>query len=179
MDVRLEPLGRHHDRGAFDCGDVSVTRYLRTVALQAQEALRAATTVAVEPTAPGWILGFFTLVSIKVVDTELPDDLVRAFRIRNLASGAPAVLLAQLGVDRTTSKHGLGTLLLRQALSQACTGALAVGGVALIVDAINQEIAEWYRRRVPDFQPLTDSPLRLILPMRKIVAALIPSEHSE
>src|SRR5690348_15191243 len=108
MDIRLEPLGRHHDRGAFDCGEASVTHYLRTVALQAQEAVRAATTVAVDPAEPQWILGFFTLVSIRIVDTELPDDLARAFRMRNLASGAPAVLLAQLGVNRQAARQGLG-----------------------------------------------------------------------
>lgn len=178
MDVRFEPLGRHHDRGTFDCGEASVTNYLRTIALQAQEAMRAATTVAVDPAEPQRVLGFFTLVSIRIVDTELPEDLVRAFRMRNLASGAPAVLLAQLGVDQATPQQGLGTLLLRQALTQACRGALAVGGVALIVDAINEGVAEWYKRRVPDIRPLTNNPLRLILSMRKIVAAMGLSERS-
>lgn len=179
MDVRLEPLGRHHDRRGFDCGEMSVTNYLRTVALQAQEAMRAATTVAIGPGEPQRILGFSTLVSIKIIDTELPDDLVRSFGTRSLVSGAPAVLLAQLGVDQGMLERGLGTLLVRQALSQACTGALAVGGVALIVDAIDDGIADWYRLRVPDFRPLTDNPLRLILPMRTILAAMSPSQRSQ
>jgi hypothetical protein len=110
------------------------------------------------------------------LDSDLPDDLARAFRIRNLAAGAPAVLLAQLGVDRNVSGRGLGAFLLRSALRQACAGAVAVGGVALIVDAIDDRTAGWYTALVPDFRPLADKPLRLILPMRKIVAAMAPSE---
>ncbi|MDE3074237.1 MAG: hypothetical protein KGJ86_02310 [Chloroflexota bacterium] len=132
-----------------------------------------------DPAEPLQILGFFTLVSIRIVDTELPDDLGRTIRMRNLARGAPAVLLAQLGVDRQRAQQGLGGLLLRNALRQACTGALAVGGVALIVDAIDQGVAEWYTRLVPDFRLLTDHPPRLILPMRKIAGAMSPSESGD
>ena len=70
--------------------------------------MRAATKVAIAPPAPRQILGYFTLVGIKIVDSELPSDLAKRFKIRNLASGAPAVLLARLGVDRT--KAGLTTM---------------------------------------------------------------------
>jgi hypothetical protein len=53
-------------------------------------------------------------------------------------------------------------------------GALEVGGVALIVDAINGDIAAWYAKRVPDFRPPTADGLRLILPMRTLAAASRP-----
>lgn len=172
IDLRLEVLGRHHDRETFDCGELSVTRYLQRVALQAQEAMRAATKVATSPEGPTTILGYFTLVAIKVVDTELPDDLAKNFKVRNLASGAPAILLAQLGADQSMRGTGLGTFLLRHAMRHALSGALEVGGVALIVDAVDASIAAWYTKRVPDFRPLTADGLRLILPMRILAAAL-------
>jgi len=174
VEIHLEPLGRRHERGAFDCGERSVTNYLRQVALQAQDALRAATKVAVSPAAPNRILGYFTLVGIKIIDAELPDDLAKRFKMRNLASGAPAILLAQLGVDRTFAGSGLGTFLLRHAMRHALSGALEIGGVALIVDAINADIAAWYSKRVPDFRPLTPDGLRQILPMTTLAAALKP-----
>lgn len=145
---------------------------MQRVALQAQEAHRAATRVAVSPAAPNRILGYFTLVAIKIVDSELPPDLATRFKVRNLATGAPAVLLAQLGVDSAVGGRGLGTFLLRHALRHALYGALEVGGVALIVDAANRGIAGWYARRVPDFRPLTEDGLRLIVPMQTIAAAL-------
>lgn len=132
--------------------------------------MRAATKVAVSPAAPERIVGYFTLVGIKIIDTELPDD--KRFKVRNLASGAPAILLAQLGVDRSTCSAGLGTFLLRHAMRHALRGALEVGGVALIVDAINADVAAWYAKRAPDFRPLTDDGLRLILPMATLAAAL-------
>jgi len=140
--------------------------------MQAQKAMRASTMVAVLPTDPTRILGYFTLAAIKIIDTEMPNDLVRLFGIRHLTAGAPAVLLAQLGVDQHARPTGLGTFLLQQALRQAVTGAAQVGGVALIVDAVNERIAAWYTKRAPDFRPLTPDGLRLILPMRTLVAAL-------
>lgn len=127
--------------------------------------------VAVSPAAPSDILGYFTLIAIKIVDTELPEDLARTFKIRNLAAEAPAVLLAQLGVDRKSGGIGLGTFVLKQAMRHAHYGALEVGGVALIVDAVNPEVAAWYSHLVPDFLPLTPDGLRLILPMRTLAAA--------
>ena len=136
--------------------------------------MRAATKVAVLPAAPERILGYFTLVAIKIVDTELPGDLAKSFKIRNLARGAPAILLAQLGVDRSMGSAGLGMFLLQHAMRHALSGALEVGGVALIVDAVDANIAAWYMKRVPDFRPLTADGLRLILSMRTLAAALPP-----
>ena len=160
---------------AFDCGESSVTGYLQQVALQAHEAMRAATKVAVSPADPARILGYFTLVAIKIIDTELPADLAKRFKIRNLASGAPAILLAQLGVDRTEAGTGLGTFLLRHAMRHALSGALEVGGVALIVDTLNADVAAWNTKHVPDFRPLTADGLRLILQMTTLAAALKPA----
>jgi hypothetical protein len=133
--------------------------------------MRAASKVAVSPSEAARILGYFTLVAIKIIDHELPDDLARSFKIRNLASGAPAILLAQLGVARGDDRRGLGTFLLRNAMRHALSGALEVGGVALIVDAVNADIAAWYAKRVPDFRPLTADGLRLVLPMRTLATA--------
>jgi hypothetical protein len=145
---------------------------LQRVALQAHEALRAATKVAISPETPVQILGYFTLIAIKIVDHELPGDLVKKFKIRNLASGAPAILLAQLGVDRCASGAGLGTFLLSHALRHSVAGALEVGGVALVFDAVDTNVATWYQKRIPDFRPLTPDGLRLILSMRTIMAGL-------
>jgi len=172
VDLRIETLGRQHDRAAFDCGELTVTNYLQRVALQAQETMRAATKVAVSPTTPEQILGYFTLVAIKIVDAELPHDLAKKFKIRNLASGGPAILLAQLGVDRSMAGAGLGTFLLRQAMLHALSGALEVGGIALIVDAVDANIAAWYKKRIPDFRDLTANGLRLVIPMRTLAGAL-------
>jgi hypothetical protein len=61
-------------------------------------------------------------------------------------------------------------------MRHALSGALEIGGVALIVDAINADVAAWYTKRVPDFRRLTADGLRLILPMAPLAASLKPDE---
>jgi GNAT superfamily N-acetyltransferase len=134
--------------------------------------MRAATKVAISPQTPEKILGFFTLIAIKVIDRDVPDELARRATIRDLATGAPAILLAQLGVDVAVQRFGLGRFLLGHALRRAVAGAVEVGGIALIVDAVDLSIAQWYQKQVPDFRPLTQNGLRLILSMRILAAAI-------
>ncbi|MGH2365727.1 MAG: hypothetical protein ACRDHX_13880 [Chloroflexota bacterium] len=153
---------------------LSATRYLREVALRAQESLRASTKVVVQPRAPTHIWGYFTRVATRVIDTELPADLARKLSVRNLMQDAPAVLLAPLGVSVDYRGGGLGTFLFRHAILQAMVGAHQIGGAALVVDAVSPEIAAWYRERIPDLRPLTPQDLRLIVPMRTLVDALEP-----
>lgn len=170
-DVRIEPLGPHHDRGVFDCGEESVTRYLREIALQAQRAYRSASKIAVSPDAPSRILGYYTLVNHRIVDDEMPDILARELKVANLRSGAPAVLLAQLGVDVTCQSNGLGRFLLKQALLESFQVAQHVGGVAVLVDALDRRRAEWYERNA-DFRALREGGARLILPMKTLAKAI-------
>ena len=170
-NIKIEPLGPHHDREAFDCGADSVTRYLREVALQAQKAYRSATKVAVPPDVPTRIIGFYTLVNHRIVDEEMPDAFARRLKVRNLRGGVPAVLLAQLGVDATYMSKGLGRFLLKRALLESFQVAQHVGGVAVLVDALDQSRVQWYESNA-DFRPLTDGGTRLILPMQTLAKAI-------
>ncbi|HEV2641599.1 MAG TPA: hypothetical protein VGT98_02780 [Candidatus Elarobacter sp.] len=170
-DIRIEPLGRHHYRGVFDCGEDSVTRYLREVALQAQKAYRSASKVAVLPEAATRVLGYFTLVNHRIIDEELPESVARELKVHNLRGGAPAVLIAQLGVDLNYRAHGLGTFLLKRALLESFQVAERVGGVAVLVDAIDQRRVKWYERNA-DFRALREGGTRLMLPMKTLAKAI-------
>jgi GNAT superfamily N-acetyltransferase len=170
-DIRIEPLGRHHDRGVFDCGEDSVTRYLREVALQAQKSYRSASKVAVPPDAPAKILGYYTLVSHRIIDEEMPEQVARELKVQNLRGGAPAVLLAQLGVDLAYRSHGLGTFLLKRALLESFQVAQHVGGVAVLVDALDRRRADWYGRNA-DFTILREGSTRMMLPMKTLAKAI-------
>ena len=167
----MEPLGAHHDRGAFDCGENSVTRYLREIALQAQKAYRSASKVATSPAAPARVLGYYTLVNHRIVDDEMPPEVARELKVHNLRGGAPAVLLAQLGVDVTYRSRGLGTFLLKRALLESFQVAQHVGGVAVLVDALDQAGAAWYERNA-NFRALRDGGTRLLLPMKTLGKAI-------
>jgi GNAT superfamily N-acetyltransferase len=170
-DIILEALGAAHDRAAFDCGAGSVTRFLREVALQAQRAYRSATKVAVLPSARNRILGYYTLVNHRIIDEAMPEAVARTLKVHSLREGAPAVLLAQLGVDLTYRSCGLGTFLLKRALLDSYNVAQHVGGVAVLVDALDQRGAAWYERNA-DFRALNDGGMRMILPMKTLAKAI-------
>jgi uncharacterized protein (DUF1778 family) len=55
------PLAKHHDRAAFDCGDVDLNLYLQRYARQNHESGGAKCFVAAPADMPAHILGFYTL----------------------------------------------------------------------------------------------------------------------
>jgi len=55
------PIGKHHDRAAFNCGDADLNLYLQRFARQNHESGGAKCFVAVAAGAPARVLGFYTL----------------------------------------------------------------------------------------------------------------------
>lgn len=78
--------------------------------------------------------------------------------------------LARLAVERSVQGHGLGGELLLAAGVRVLAVAEEVGGVALAIDAKDADAARWYRRF--GAEPLLDAPLRLILPLGVVAAAI-------
>ena len=89
----------------------------------------------------------------------LHSDIVK----RGLARYAvPAFRLARLGADQKLQGQGRG--------GQLLPAAAEVGGVVLLIDAKNANVASWYARY--GAVPLEDAPLTLMLPLATIKAAL-------
>jgi len=82
----------------------------------------------------------------------------------------PAFRLARLAVDREAQGRGIGGQLLLAAGKRCIRAAAEVGGVALIIDAKNESVADWYARY--GAVPLADAPLTLLLPLSTMTAAL-------
>lgn len=74
----------------------------------------------------------------------------------------PVVLLARLAVDRTVQGHGLGRLLLVDALRRAEWLARQVGMRAVEVDAIDDDARRFYLKF--GFTPLAEDANHLFLP---------------
>lgn len=159
----IEPLAGH-DRATFTCGEASVDRWFRERAGQMARRGLAAVHVLVEE-ATGTVAGFYTLSNFTVTVTELPPALARGMP-RNIL--LPAHLIGQLGVDTRYQGRRLGDLLLYDALKRAerLTGESASLGV--VVHALSERAAGWYRRN--GFEPFPDFPLHLILRMQDIRA---------
>lgn len=137
----IEPLTRQHNRKIFDCGDEEVTRFLREKALQDQERDLSRTMVLIdENTSPSKILGYHTLLMSQVRQEEIPNDRPRITR------GIPVILLGQLGIDVHFQGRGFGDLLLMDAQARTAEIAEKVGIRAMMLDARNERLAEWYEK---------------------------------
>jgi predicted N-acetyltransferase YhbS len=82
----------------------------------------------------------------------------------------PTVLLGRLAVDRWQHGRGLGTFLLYDALERVLRLRATAGVWAVVVDALDERAAAFYRHH--GFEPLPGEPLRLFLPLRRIARLL-------
>jgi hypothetical protein len=73
-------------------------------------------------------------------------------------------------VDRRAQGQRLGGQLLLAAGRRCLLAAAEVGGVALLIDARNERVAQWYAGY--GAAPMLDAPLSLLLPLKTIEAAL-------
>ena len=169
LDWREEPIGRHHDRKSFDCGDEELNFYLRRYARQNHESGGAKTFVAVSETEPARILGFYTISPGAIAFANVPETLTRKLGRYDV----PVFRLGRLAVDRTVQGQGLGGDLLLAAGVRALAVAAEVGGVALAIDAKDRSAVRWYERF--GAVPLLDDPLKLILPLA-VIAEAVSSE---
>ena len=93
---------------------------------------------------------------------------------RGLAHGAPAqipaVLLARLALDKTLHGRGFGGVLLADALRKAVGAGLRVGVRFVVVDAIDDHAAGFYRAH--GFKSIPVDPHRLVRKASSIAADL-------
>jgi ribosomal protein S18 acetylase RimI-like enzyme len=161
-DLRIEALAAHHDRGAFSCGIDSLDRYLHFQAGQDVRRRANGVFVLVAVDALETVLGYYTLCAASLPQGDVP---VAARKHVPRYPMVSATLIGRLAVSRTRQGDGLGSLLLADAVRRAYASAGTVGASMLVVDALNERAAAFYRSF--GFQPLPES-LRLVLPMRSI-----------
>ena len=153
------PIGKQHDRTAFDCGDSYLNLYLHRYARQNHESGGAKCFVAAPTDAPARVLGFYTLSPASLEYSRTP-----ALAKKGLARyDVPVFRLGRLAVDKTVHGRGLGGALLLRAADRCIRVAEDVGGVALLIDAKNDRAARWYESY--GALGLDDAPLSLVLPL--------------
>jgi GNAT superfamily N-acetyltransferase len=167
VDWREEPIGRRHGRKSFDCGADDLNEYLARYARQNHESGGAKTFVAVSPAEPARVLGFYSISPGSIEFSRVPANLTSKLGRYEV----PVFRLGRLAVDRSVQGQGLGGDLLLAAGERALTVAAEVGGVALAIDAKDENAARWYERF--GAQPLLDDPLKLILPLSVVADAIV------
>jgi predicted N-acetyltransferase YhbS len=149
VDHRDPPPGRRltaaHHLDDPDCGIDSLNRWLRQSARVAAASGTAATYVLCR----GQVVGYYSLAISAVEHRQAPARLRRG-----MPDPVPVVLLACLALDRSERGQSLGGHLLVDALSRSVRGGREFGARAVVVDAISDDAASFYRN--VDFRDLDD-----------------------
>ena len=157
-----EPIYKRHNRESFDCGDAALNDFLRRYARQAHDQGGAKTFLAVRDDDASLVLGFYSLSPASVEFSRAPVVIKRGLARHDV----PVFRLSRLAVDQSMQGKGLGGQLLLAAGRRCLRAAQDVGGVALLIDAKNDGVANWYASY--GALPLLDTPLSLLLPLPTI-----------
>jgi GNAT superfamily N-acetyltransferase len=152
--IRIELLTGLHSRTTFECGEPSLNDWLARMALQQQEKNYARTRVVVDEVRPAQVLGYYSLLAHEIDTGQVPSA-------RKLPRRLACVLLGRLAVDRNAQGRGLGRLMLLDAIARTRTTIEEAAGIGLVVDALNERAAAFYRGF--GFDAFKDDPLRLFL----------------
>lgn len=162
-ELCVEPLdGKRHDRASFSSGVESLDAYLATQASQDVRRKANAVFVLLRADEPRTVLGYFTLCAYGLVPGAVPAEARKHLPRYPLVS---ATLIGRLAVATSHQGQGLGAALLARALRKAYESADVVGSSMVVVDAVDENAAEFYAAH--GFIRLPES-TRLVLPMQTI-----------
>lgn len=164
-----EPIAKHHDRSVFDCGDHALNQFLDRHARQNHENGGSKTYLAID-VKDKKILGYYSLSPASIAYERTPKVIKHGLARYEV----PAFRLGRLAVDISMQRQGLGGQLLLASGRRCLSVAAQVGGVALLIDAKNEQIAQWYAGY--GAVPLLDDSLSLLLPLKTIHQALMAAE---
>lgn len=133
----VEPLNEDHLVDRFDSGVIQIDRWLQHSARVAQAAGTAATYVVARGRL---VVGYYALAMSAVDHVGSPSRLRRG-----MPDPVPVVLLARLAVGRDEQGRHLGGHLLVDALRRCVRGGREFGARAVVVDAIDEQAADFYR----------------------------------
>jgi predicted GNAT family N-acyltransferase len=157
----IEPLG-DHDRAAFSCGEASLDRYIREQASQDVKRGLASVFVITAKDDPKQILAYYTLSSRELKLDQLPEEIAKK---TGKYGHVGVTLLGRMAVAEKYKGTG-GALTLMNALHKSLLAATNVASLAVFVEAIDSDAANFYRKY--GFIELPEDKLKLLLPMKTI-----------
>ena len=150
---------KRHDRAGFACGESSLDAYLQQLAVQHHRDGISTTHVLVDDAAPGRILGYYTLSAAQLLLSALQER----DRKRLPRYPVPAVRMGRLAVAAGEQGKGYGELLLANAVKRCLSLREQLGVRVMVVDALNEKAADFYRAY--GFRVTADQARTLYLPL--------------
>jgi GNAT superfamily N-acetyltransferase len=151
-ELRLVLLAADHDLSGFQCGDERLDSWLRDHALASQRADIARTYLMLEDETA---VAYISLTTGSIRPASAPKRYARGMPRRPL----PTILIARLAVDRRYQDNRIGRRLLAEALRRAVQASDVVAARLVVVDAIDDRAAAFYRRW--GFVDVPENPRRL------------------
>ena len=144
------------------CGDASLDRYIREQASQDVKRGLASVFVITAKDDPKQILAYYTLSSRELKLDQVPQEIAKKAGKYGHVS---VTLLGRMAVAEKYKGTGLGALTLMNAFHKSLLAATDVASLAVFVEAIDSDAANFYRKF---FIELPEDKLKLLLPMKTI-----------
>jgi GNAT superfamily N-acetyltransferase len=157
-----QPIDAGHRLEDFDSGVAALDDWLRRRALANQASGASRTYVICEERT---VVGYYALAS-GAVDVAAATGRFR----RNMPDPTPVAILARLAIDRRHHGQGLGRLLFRDAAMRVLNAADAIGIRGVLVHAISDDAAAFYRAL--GFDPSPIDPMTLMVTLGDVRASL-------
>lgn len=139
MDILIEPLGKHHDRARFSCGQPDLDDWFRLRASQDEKRNIARVFVAVTPDLG--VVGFYSLSTLSLSLDHLPEEIAHKLPRYD---AIPAALIGRLARDERVRGQGVGELLLADAIQRILGAGRSIAVFAIVVDAKDDRAAAFY-----------------------------------
>ncbi|MFB2934141.1 GNAT family N-acetyltransferase [Aerosakkonemataceae cyanobacterium BLCC-F154] len=154
------------NRENFDCGVPELNEYLKKYARQNDRRGIAKTFVAISEDGNRDVYGYYSVGMAEIKRESLPANYQRGIP----RYPVPAMRLSRLAVALAMQGRGLGEELLMECFRKAVRLSSEVAIFAVIVDAKNQPVKEFYLKY--GFIPLKDNELSVFIPISTITEFL-------
>lgn len=158
----IRPLDSDHDRPGFQCGVASLDGYIQKQARLDMQRRISRVFVATTADRPKSIVGYYTLSTLSIELGKLPQPLARKLPRHPI----PAALLGRLAVNQAAQNHGVGKMLLVDALKRTLAVSDEIAIYAMVVDAIDERAQRFYEQF--GFSLLDSGNQRLFLPLKSL-----------
>ena len=162
QNLVIEPLNTTHDRADFHCDVEALDRYIHKQAGQDIKRRISRIFVATLPDNPKKVVGYYSLSTLSIELNQLPEKLARKLPKHPV----PAALIGRLAVSKTAQGHGIGKMLLADAIKRTLSVSVQIAIYAMVVDAIDDKAKDFYKQF--GFARLSDDSPRLFLPLKSI-----------
>jgi len=165
LSVRIEQLGKQHDRATFSCGQADLDEWFQHRASQDDKRNVARVFVAVDDELG--VIGFYSLSSFTLSLHDLPEEIARKLPRYD---AIPAALIGRLARDARARGRGIGELLLADAVRRILGAGRSIAVFAIVVDAKDERAVGFYQGF--GFRAFPSRPRRLFLPTATAGAGL-------